>query len=162
MIARLVTLRQQIVRAGRLQLALSFLLFPLTIIFFQQGSLVSPVANFFAIPLVGFLVLPLIMCGVALALLSQEMAIWVLQMAEHGLTLMLWLLQWFNTWPFAAVAFPDSAMAAAVFAIAACLCATKPRGGRLRWLAVPLLLPLLMQIMVVPVSYTHLTLPTKA
>lgn len=146
---RLTKLRDQIIRAGTMQLALSFLLFPLSIIFFQQGSLVSPLANFIAIPLIGFLVLPLIMCGIGLSFLSSGVAVWTLEMAGQGLALMLILLQWFNDWPFAAITFPDTAMAAAVFALVGCLCATKPRGGRLRWLAIPLLLPLLAQALVV-------------
>ncbi len=140
---------EKVMRAGAIQLALSLVLFPLSIIFFQQGSLVSPVANFLAIPLVGFVVLPLIMSGLALGFVWQEAAAWILQLAEQGLTLMLVLLQWFNAWPFAAITFPETALAASAFAIAACLCVTKPRGGRLRWLALPLILPLLLQGVVV-------------
>lgn len=148
--------RQHLVRAAMLQLSLSFLLFPLAIIFFQQGSVVSPLANFFAIPLVGFVVLPLVMVGVAALGLGSlagaagksifaSLSGVILVSAERCLEFLLRMLEWFNQLPVAAINFPDSAIIAAVFAVLGCLCATKPRGGRLRWLALPLLMPLLVQ-----------------
>jgi len=45
----------------RLQLLISVLLLPLSLFMFQQGSLVSPLANLLLIPYVSFLVVPLIL-----------------------------------------------------------------------------------------------------
>ena len=46
---------------GRLQWRISLALIPLLIFLFQQASLISPIANLFAIPLVSFIVVPLVL-----------------------------------------------------------------------------------------------------
>lgn len=50
---------------GRVQWLVSFGLMPLVLLFFQQGSLSAPLANLIAVPLVGFLVVPLTLLGTA-------------------------------------------------------------------------------------------------
>ena len=46
---------------GRLQWRISLALIPLLIFLFQQASLISPAANLLAIPLVSFIVVPLVL-----------------------------------------------------------------------------------------------------
>ena len=46
-----------------IQIYLGAALFPLGLLFFQQGSLIAPVANLLAVPWVSFLVLPLLLCA---------------------------------------------------------------------------------------------------
>ncbi len=81
--------------AARVQLAVTLALVPATVLLFQQVSLVAPIANALAIPLVSWVVTPLALLGAACAALP---------------------------WPAAALAQPLLAMAGAVFgALAAAL-----------------------------------------
>lgn len=56
--------------AARTQLAITFGLLPLSLFLFQQVSVIGPLANAMAIPVVSFLVTPFAMAGVALQMLS--------------------------------------------------------------------------------------------
>ena len=108
---------------------------PLTLVFFQQLSLVGFVANLVAIPLVTLLIVPLAMAGVLLPPLWSAAA-WLVQGLMAGL-------QMLAAWPWAvwqAAAAPPWAMACGLLAGAL---AVLPLPSRLRWLALPLLLPLL-------------------
>ncbi len=51
---------------GRVQWLVAIGLMPLLLLFFQQGSLSAPLANLIAVPLVGFLVVPLTLLGTAM------------------------------------------------------------------------------------------------
>ena len=126
----------QVVRAGlRTQAVATVGLAPLTLVFFQQISLVGFVANLGAIPLVTLLVVPLAMGGVLLPPLWSVAAALVQGLTTAlqglaGLPLALWS---------AAVA-PPWAVACGLLAGAL---AVLPLPWRLRLLALPLALPLL-------------------
>jgi competence protein ComEC len=125
---------------GRTQLIVTLGLLPLTIIIFARVSLVAPLANALAIPLVTFVVVPL---GMLALLFDQlwspagiacwKLGIWLL----HGLD---WLMLHMAAWPWAAfsAALPSLAMLSLVLAIA---CLLLPRGLPGRWLAPFFLLP---------------------
>src|SRR5206468_686326 len=108
---------------------------PLSLVFFQQVSLVGFAANLIAIPLVTLLVTPLALLGVFWAPLWAAAAAVVQGLNAY--------LAWLLNWPAAvwsAAAAPWWAQAAGLLG-GALLVMPLPR--RLRWLAVPLLLPLL-------------------
>jgi competence protein ComEC len=109
---------------------------PLTLVFFQQLSLVGFAANLVAIPLVTLLVVPLALLGTLYSPLWTWAAAGV-----QGLDI--WL-QTLAAWPgavwVAAVA-PPWAMASGLLGG---LLAVLPLPWRARWLAVPLVLPLLL------------------
>ena len=58
----------------KLQLMISVFLLPLSVFMFQQGSLISPVANFILIPYVSFLVVPVILLAIVCSFLFQGVA----------------------------------------------------------------------------------------
>lgn len=74
-------------------------LYPLTLLFFQQASLVSPLANLIVTPLVGMLVTPLVFTSALLALLSVPLASVLLAGVDVLLALTQWLLALFASWP---------------------------------------------------------------
>ena len=119
----------------RTQLVATVALAPLTLVFFQQLSLVGFVANLVAIPLVTLLIVPLAMLGVLLP------PLWLLAGAlVQGLMVGLAALA---AWPLAvwsAAAAPPWAMVCGLLAGAL---AVLPLPWRLRGLALPLMLPLL-------------------
>jgi competence protein ComEC len=108
---------------------------PLSLLFFQQVSLVGLLANLLAIPLVTLLITPLALLGALVP------ALWLVAAAlVQGLSA---VLHWLADWPLAvwsAAAAPPWAVASGLLAGAL---AVLPLPWRLRLLALPLLLPLL-------------------
>lgn len=78
-------------------------LLPLTLIFFQQASVVGPVANALAIPLVSWVVAPLSLLGALLQSLSGWAGL--LQAAEILLAGLMQVLIYLAQWPWAALEF---------------------------------------------------------
>lgn len=74
---------------GRAQLALFVGLAPLTMVGFGHVSLISPLANAFAVPLVGAYVVPLLLASLPLLLINAAAAEFVMGWAG-------WLLQWLD------------------------------------------------------------------
>lgn len=126
----------QAVRGGlRTQAVASLGLAPLSLVFFQQVSLVGFVANLVAIPLVTLAIVPLSLLGMLLP------PLWLL--AALLVQALVALLQWLASWPFASW----TAAAAPAWGVAAGLAGgtllLMPLPWRLRLLGLPLLLPLL-------------------
>jgi competence protein ComEC len=108
---------------------------PLTLVFFQQVSLIGFAANLLAIPLVTLAVTPLALAG---ALMSP---LW-----SFGAVLVQWLggvLAWLAAWPWATWTVPAAPLWAMVSGLGAAVLLVAPLPWRLRLLAGPLLLPLL-------------------
>jgi len=124
-------------RAGlRTQVVATVGLAPLSMVFFQQVSLVGFAANLLAIPVVTLIVTPLALLGVLLPPLWQAAAALVALLSAA--------LQFLASWPLAvwtAAAAPGWAMAAGLLAGTL---AVLPLPWRLRLLALPLMLPLLL------------------
>ncbi len=128
---------------GRLQWGIAIGLTPLLLLFFQQVSLVGPLANLFAVPLFGLLVVPFTLAGTMATMLLPDvltasllqLAVWVLKLVwallEYlaGLPYSVWTQHSPNLWP----------LAAAVVGVALLLA---PRGWPARWLGAVWLLPM--------------------
>jgi len=108
---------------------------PLSLVFFQQLSLVGFAANLVAIPLVTLLITPLALAGILLPGL-WSVAAWLVQAGVLGLG---WLAAWPGAVWTAAAAPPWLVAAALLGAVLGVL----PAPWALRWLALPLVLPLL-------------------
>lgn len=80
--------------ALKAQWALFFALMPLLLLYFQQLSLLAPAVNLLAIPLVGFLVVPLTLCGLFLLYCWQDAARLCLWLANRLLEGFMWMLDW--------------------------------------------------------------------
>ncbi|MCP5284121.1 MAG: DNA internalization-related competence protein ComEC/Rec2 [Burkholderiaceae bacterium] len=125
-------LRQGLVSGLRTQAVATVGLAPLTLLFFQQVSLVGFVANLVAIPTVSLLVTPLAMLGALWA------PLWSL--AAAVLQALISVLQPLGSLPvWQAAAAPDWAAAAGLLGGALLVL---PLPWRVRWLGLPLLLPL--------------------
>jgi competence protein ComEC len=108
---------------------------PLTMVFFQQVSLVGFVANLLAIPLVTLLVTPLALIGILLPGLW-----WLAGAIVQGLMQLLGLLAGSPLAVWTAAAAPVWAAAAGLVGAALLV---MPLPWRLRWLGLPMLLPLM-------------------
>lgn len=117
------------------QWAMTIGLTPLLLALFQQVSLVSPLANALAIPLVSLVVVPLALLG---AVLPVELPLWLAHIAMDST---MHFLEWLNALPQAVWtqhAPPAWTIAAAMLGAFWLLL---PRGFPARWLGLPLMLP---------------------
>jgi len=130
--------------AIRLQWQLSLLLLPLSAWFFSSGSLISPLANLIAVPIVGFVLVPLSILTALLAFTMPSVSALTLQVAETGLSLLMAGLQLLADTPGSHIALPISQLTILVLALIALAATVAPMGLRLRrWAGVLLVAPLL-------------------
>ena len=123
---------------GRIQWAMSIGLIPPLLAMFQQVSLVSPLANAFAIPLISFVVVPLTLLG---ALVPLD---WILSLAHAAISIVMLALEWLSNLSSAVWvqhAPPPWSIAAGMFGV---LWILLPRGFPSRWLGIIFLLPMFM------------------
>ena len=122
------------------------LLLPL-VLWTGQASLNAPVANLFAIPLVSLLVVPMALIGSFLLILdlslTTDAAALLFRLADRMLDLMQWVLSVISIrspglWRPAA-----PSVMTVLLAACGCLVLLMPKGLAPRWLALPMLLPLL-------------------
>lgn len=108
---------------------------PLSLVFFQQLSLVGVLANLVAIPLVTLLITPLALLGMLLP------GVW--SVAAWGVQGLVWGLGWLAQVPLAVWNVPAAPWWLVVVGVLGAVLAVLPVPWALRWLAVPLVLPLL-------------------
>jgi competence protein ComEC len=125
-------------QAMHTQWAISIGLLPLLVAMFGQTSIVSPIANAIAIPVISLLVVPVSILG---ALLPFDA---VLQAAHGILALCMQFLHWVAAFPLATWQQAAAPAWAALLAIAGVLWLLLPRGLPQRWLGFLLLLPMLL------------------
>lgn len=126
---------------GRVQWLVAIGLMPLLLLFFHQGSLIAPLANLIAVPLVSFAVVPMTLLG------SLTVTFWA-QGGEAILLAAAGLIQWL--WPGLEAltqSVPVLPRTAPLWTLAPALVGVvwmlMPRGWPLRYLGVVLLLPML-------------------
>jgi competence protein ComEC len=119
----------------RAQVVATLGLAPLSLVFFQQISVVGFVANLVAIPLVTLLITPLALAGMLVAPLWTVAAALVQAMVA--------CLGWLALWPGAVWSAPAAPLWMVGCGLLAALLAVLPAPWALRWLALPLVLPLL-------------------
>ena len=121
---------------GRVQWAVTVGLAPLLLVLFRQVSIVSPIANAAAIPLVSFIITPLALTG---AVLPFD---WPLELAHALLETLMAMLDWLAFLPNAVWHQHAPAAWTVPLALAGIVWLLLPRGFPARWLGVPLALPL--------------------
>jgi len=121
---------------GRVQLAVTLALIPPLLALFQQVSIVSPLANAVAIPVVSLLVAPLSLIGVAL---PMDLVLKCAHLAMHGCMA---LLEWLAALPDAVWQQHAPPAWSIVVAVAALALLLAPRGLPGRWLGMIGLAPL--------------------
>jgi competence protein ComEC len=76
---------------------------PLVMVYFNQISLISPIANFILVPLVGFGVVPLGLVFACISLISPIASLWGLELGAEILKMSLNITDFFANLPFSAV-----------------------------------------------------------
>ena len=121
---------------GRVQWAITLALAPLLLVWFQQMSLVSPLANAVAIPLVSLVVTPLALAG---SVLPFD---FILKLAHALMAGQMWLLEWCAALPAAVWQQHAPAAWTVALALAGTAWLLLPRGVPARWLGLTLMLPM--------------------
>ncbi len=126
--------------AGRAQYAVTLGMVPLSLLLFGQVSLVSPLANALAIPLISLIVTPLALLG---SVLPSALAAGPL-LAAHALVAWLaQLLEWCAGWSWAIWRAPIPSLPLFCWALWGTLWLLAPRGWPVRWLGLAGWIPLL-------------------
>lgn len=140
--------------ASRTQLAVTIGLVPLTMLLFGQVSLVSPLANAAAIPVVSFLVTPLALVG---SVLPSPLSGWLLQLAHGAFAGLAQWLSWLSSLPLAVWQAPRPGWLPALVAAAGTLWMLAPRGWPLRWVGALAWLPVIILLPETPVAGLRVT-----
>ena len=125
--------------AGRTQYAVTLGLAPLTLLLFSQVSLIGPLANAVAIPVVSFLVTPLALLG---SLLPAPFSSPVLALAHLGVDRLAAALGWLAGLPLAVWSAPQPPPWLFLLALFGTAWMLAPRGWPQRWIGAVSWLPL--------------------
>jgi competence protein ComEC len=123
------------------QYAITVGLVPLTILLFGQTSLVSPLANAIAIPLIGFVVTPAALLG---SVLPAPLSGWLLNAAHFMVAQLAQFLAWLNGFPMAVWNAPIPSWWMFVLAAIGTIWMLAPRGWPARYLGIFAWLPFLL------------------
>jgi len=128
-----------------MHLALAVCMAPVLLLFFQQASLLAPLANLLAVPLVGLLVVPLALLGCVLFAIDPAAGVWLLGAAAAVLEHAWPALQWLADSGLAAWSRHQPPLWTLPPALGGLAMLFMPRGLPGRWLGGVLLLPLLLE-----------------
>ncbi len=118
-------------------------LMPVLLLFFQQVSLIAPLANALAIPLVSLLIAPLSLLGSLLLFLDPHWAAFLLLTAAWLLDRLSEYLSWLATIPFATWSASILSLPTLILGLLGMFWLLAPRGIPVRWLGGVMLLPVL-------------------
>jgi competence protein ComEC len=116
---------------------------PLLLLFFQQVSLISPLANLIAVPVISFLVVPLALLAVSIIFISAALAGKLFFLVDFVLQSLEWLLVHLADIPWASINQPQPSSGAIFFAIPGIVLLLAPVGIPARWLSLVMFLPLI-------------------
>jgi competence protein ComEC len=127
---------------GRIQWVLFLGLTPLMFATFGMTSLISPLANFIAIPWVGFLVLPFSFLGIIFGMVSTALGVFFLELADSLLGLLWPVLRWISELPIATFSNRTHSLLSIILAFVGVLLLLLPRGFPGKMVGLVWLLPL--------------------
>lgn len=127
------------------QVAVAVGLLPVSVLWLQTAAWASPAANLWAVPLVGFVVVPLALAGTGLSAVAPAAGELVLQVAAHTMGAALAVLEQIADYAPAGDAAGMPAWAA-LSALAATGLLLFPLPFGIRWLAIPLLAPVVLAL----------------
>ncbi len=126
--------------AVKTQMAVTLGLLPMTLVLFQEVSIISPIANAFAIPLVSLVVVPITLFGAVVGqIFSTD---WILHLAHWVMQFCYMALSWLAELPNAVWQSHAPPLWAAGLALAGMMWMLAPRGIPLRFSGAVLTLPM--------------------
>lgn len=126
----------------QMNIATSLGLAPLLLYFFQQVSLLSPVANFIAVPVISVVLVPVALLALLLMWLAPALSGLLFAGVDWGLQALWWLLLKLSALPWATVNHAQPSLWTMALAVLGVLWVLAPRGLPARWLGGVLCVPL--------------------
>lgn len=139
-------------QAVKVQWLIALSMLPLSILLFQQGSLISPIANMLAIPLVGLIIVPLALLASFISVFSAQMSLWLFTQASWLLSFIWDLLLWLSHFPMASWQRSSLPYEISFLALSGALLLLMPKAVPMRYAGFILLLPLVFYATPKPVS----------
>lgn len=133
--------KQTLRSAAHVQYAITLGLVPFTMLLFGQISLIGPVANAIAIPLVSFVITPLALAG---SMMPAPLSNWMLGLSHYFVGLLAKGLTYLSQLPASVWSGPVPHWWMFMFALVGSLWLLAPRGWPVRWLGAFAWLPLLL------------------
>lgn len=132
-------LLQRLHQASITQYAITLGLVPLTMLLFNQVSLVSPIANAVAIPVVSFLITPFALIG---SVLPAPIGSWILMLTNFILHELIVFLSWLSQFSWSVWQAPRPEIWMFICALIGTAWCLAPKGWPVRWAGVLAWLPL--------------------
>ncbi len=115
---------------------------PLLLFFFQQVSLISPLANLIAVPIIGLVIVPLALLATLLLFVVPVIAEKLFFVADLALQGLWWMLAKMAELPLATISHSQPSWWSLCFAVPGIIVLFAPKGMPSRWLGLVMLLPL--------------------
>ena len=128
--------------AFKLHFLMAVALLPVLILFFQAGSIIAPVANMVAVPVVSFILLPLSLLGLVLLSFAPNIANVIFLIVDQVFSYLWQFLSYLTELPFASFILPQPNILTVLIAMIGLLIVLAPRGIPARGLGFILILPL--------------------
>ncbi len=127
----------------KLQIFLSLAMLPLTLLYFNNASLTSPVANLLAIPWVSFLVVPISLLAVILMPISTSLSAILLNISAWAINILFEGLSILGRSPLSEIQLAEIPASYLIIAFLGIIFLLLPKGFPARWLGLVALLPAL-------------------
>ncbi len=128
---------------GKINVLIGVGLMPILMLNFQQISLISPIANILAVPLLSLCVVPLLFCAVIFLWISPVIAEILFSLLEHILNFFWEMLAFFAGLPAASMETHQPGLIAVLLALVGVLLCFSPKGIPARYLGIVLCFPLI-------------------
>lgn len=124
-----------------LQLTIFIGLLPSLSILFHQFSLISPIANLFAVPLMSFVIVPLTLCATGLLFIVEPIGEMIFEFLKWPMDALLDLLASLSQWSNSLIYLPEPSWLVIIMAFTGSFWLLMPKGWPGRWLGIFLLIP---------------------
>jgi competence protein ComEC len=132
------------IQGVRIQWLIALGMLPLSVMLFQQGSLISPVANMIAIPLVGLIIVPLALFASLMSLFSTGLSLQLFNLISELLSLVWVILEYLASVPYGSWNHSSVPLLQLLLGLSGALLLLMPGGVPLRYTGVILILPMLL------------------
>ncbi len=130
----------------KLHAVIGLSLMPILLLFFQSVSLITPVANIIAVPVISFIIVPLALLALLILPLLPEFALLILQLVDFSLQALWQVLLVLVDFPSASIVRPQPELWKTFVALFGVLLLLAPKGIPGRYLGLLLLMPLFMVV----------------
>lgn len=134
--------RDKLWQFGWLQVAIFIGLLPPLLIIFHQFSLISPIANLFAVPLMSLVIVPLILLATVLLFIIEPAGVFIFALLEWPIDVLFWSLDSLSQWPQSLIHIAEPSWLVKIMVFFGSLWLLMPKGWHGRWLGGILFFPL--------------------